>query len=217
MAISIVKETIELNAVTTDASGNAFVTKRINLQSGKRHQLLQVDMFEDAFPSSSYDLETVITPYPAIPTGMQYKPTTGFTNRYAAGGDESILFKERRSAVDSSIADEIATQFPSREIAANNTSLFYTDHVYVNMHIMTSPNTTIDNIAYSFLMVLNDKNVPVLEHSIGILQESHDAMCALIMSNGHMNTISNLRGNTFPMWRYGGIRPENTISPLAAN
>jgi hypothetical protein len=42
-------------------------------------------------------------------------------------------------------------------------------------------------------------------------------MCALIMSNGRMNSINNLRGNTFPIWRYGGIRPENTISPLAAN
>ena len=42
-------------------------------------------------------------------------------------------------------------------------------------------------------------------------------MCALIMSNGHMNSISDLRGNTFPLWRYGGIRPENTITPLAAN
>jgi len=217
MTISIVKETIELPSVTTDASGNAFVTKKINLMGQKRHQLIQVDMFEDAFPGSNYDIETVITPYPAIPTAMEYKPASGFTNRYTAGGDESILFKERRSAVDSSIADGLATQFPSREIAANNTTLFYTDHVYVNMHIMTSPNTTINNIAYSFLLVLDDANVSVIEHSIGILQESHDAMCALIMSNGHMRTIGALRGNVFPMWRYGGIRPEHTISPLAAN
>ena len=32
MVVSIVKETIELPAVTTDANGNAFVTKRINLK-----------------------------------------------------------------------------------------------------------------------------------------------------------------------------------------
>ena len=82
---------------------------------------------------------------------------------------------------------------------------------------MTDPDTVISNVAYSFLMVLNDKNVPYLEHALGVLAESHDAMCALTMSNGHMISISNLRGNTFPSWRFGGIRPENTIPPLAAN
>lgn len=217
MVVSIVKETIELPSVTTDADGNAFVTKRINLKAGQRHQLLQVDMFTDAFPSATYDVETVITAYPAIPTDMDYDPADGFTNRFPAGGDNSVLFKERRLEIFNQLSSGLNTQFPSKEIAANNATLFYTDHVYINMHIMASPNTTFSNIAYSFLMVLNDKNVPVLEHSIGVLQESHDAMCALVMSNGHMQSISDLRGNTFPMWRYGGMRPEHTISPLAAN
>jgi hypothetical protein len=67
------------------------------------------------------------------------------------------------------------------------------------------------------MFVLQDKSVSVLEHTLGVLAESHNAMCALTMSNGHMNTISNLRGNTFPTWRFGGIRPEHTISPTAAN
>ena len=217
MPISIVKETVELQSVTTDADGNAFVTKKINLKGGQRHQLLQVDMFSDAFPSQTYDVETVITAYPAIPTDMVYEPAGNLNNRYPAGGDDSILFKERRLEIFNSLSDTIASQFPSKEIAANNTTLFYTDHVYINLHIMSTANTTISNIAYSFLMVLNDKNVSVLEHSIGVLQESHDAMCALVMSNGHMRRIADLRGNVFPMWRYGGMRPEHTISPLAAN
>jgi hypothetical protein len=217
MAVSIVKETIELPSVTTDSDGNAFVTKRINLKGGQRHQLLQVDMYSDAFPSATYDVETVITAYPAIPTNMDYDPAGGLTNRYPAGGDNSILFKERRNEIFNSLSSGVATQFPSSEIAANNATLFYTDHVYINMHIMGAANTTFSNIAYSFLMVLNDKSVPLLEHSIGVLQESHDAMCALLMSNGHMQSISNLRGNTFPMWRYGGMRPEYTITPTAAN
>ena len=217
MAVSIIKETIELQAIETDANGNAFITKKINLKGGQRHQLLQVDMFSDAFPSATYDVETVITAYPSIPTNMDYDPAGGLTNRYPAGGNDSVLFKERRLEIFNSLSDNISTQFPSSQIAANNTTLFYTDHVYVNMHIMTSPNTLLTNIAYSFLLVLNDKNVPLLEHSIGVLQESHDAMCALVMSNGHMRRIADLRGNVFPMWRYGGMRPEHTISPLAAN
>lgn len=218
MAISIVKETIELQTVTTDANGNAFVNKRINLKGGYRHQLVQVDMFEDAYSDEQVEIETIISPYPAIPTNMQYSPTIPFTNRYPAGGDDSVLFKERRQ-LRVNFADTIrSTQFPSSEIAAMNAAQFYTDHVYINMHLMTqNPEQTIQNIAFSFLLVLDDKKVPILENALGILSESHDAMCALVMSNGHMISIADLRGNTFPTWRFGGIRPENTIPPEAAN
>lgn len=218
MAISIVKETIELKSVTTDANGNAFINKRINLKDGYRHQLVQVDMFEDAYATEQVEIETVITPYPAIPTNMLYSPFIPFTNRYPAGGDDSVLFKERRQ-LRVNFSDAIATsQFPSSEISAMNAAQFYTDHVYINMHLMTStPELTIENVAFSFLLVLDDKKVPILENALGILSESHDAMCALTMSNGYMISIANLRGNTFPTWRFGGIRPENTIPPVAAN
>ena len=87
MAVSIVKETIELPEITFDANGNAFVTKKINLMGQKRHQLLQVDMFCDAFPSASFDVETVITAYPSIPTNMVYDPADGFGNRNPADRD----------------------------------------------------------------------------------------------------------------------------------
>jgi len=33
-----------------------------------------------------------------------------------------------------------------------------------------------------------------------------------LMSNGHLTSKSILRGNVFPMWRYGGIRPEFMLS-----
>ena len=218
MAISIVKETIELKSITTDGNGNAYINKRINLKDGYRHQLVQVDMFEDAYATEQVEIETVITPYPAIPTNMEYSPLIPLTNRYPSGGDDSVLFKERRQ-LRTDFGDSIRTvQFPSSEIAAMNASQFYTDHVYVNMHIMSlTGNLTIENIAFSFLLVLDDKKVPVLENALGILNESHNAMCALRMSNGHMVSISKLRGNTFPTWRFGGIRPENTIPPIAAN
>ncbi|GAG53779.1 unnamed protein product, partial [marine sediment metagenome] len=40
---------IEQEAMTTDAEGNAWITKRINLQKGLMHNLVQVDFFEDAY------------------------------------------------------------------------------------------------------------------------------------------------------------------------
>lgn len=218
MSLSIVKETIEIESVTTDGEGNAFVTKRINLKEGYRHRLVQVDMFNDALSTEQVFIETVITPYPAIPTDMLYSPTFGLSRRYPSGGADSVLFKEKRSTRVNPADSDIATQFPSSEIAAMNAAQFYSDHVYINMHFMTaSPDLVVENIAFSFLLVLDDKKVPTLTHALGVLSESHEAMCALTMSNGHMVSIANLRGNTFPSWRFGGIRPEHTITPIAAN
>lgn len=224
MPLSIVKETIELRSVTTDANGNAFITKRINLMEGKLHALMQVDMFQDRFPTfdpaapSQASCEVVITAYPSIPTTMDFGPNQ--PNSYPAAGDDSVMFKLHRQVYDqarivSFKADE--EQFPSLQIAASNKSFFYTDHVYINMTWRGAPSTTYSNLGYSFLLVLDNKGTGGLEHSLGVLNESHNAMCAQLMSNGRMTTVETLRGNVFPMWRYGGIRPETMISPLAAN
>lgn len=217
MALSIVKETIELETITTDLAGNAYVTKRINLDAGKMHRLVQVDAFEDAYISDTSEVEIVISPYPSIPTNMNYQPVGNLSNRYPAGGDDSVLFKERRQLFPTGLSGNNTVQFPSAEISALNTFTFYTDHVYVNMHFMADPNTTLTNIAYSFLLVLDDKSVSGLVHSLGVMSEQHDAMCALVMSNGAMRSRDALLGNVFPMWRFGGIRPEHTITPLASN
>lgn len=221
MALSIIKETIELDSVTADSDGNVFINKRINLKDGYRHMLMQVDVFEDAYidvPDEPLrqNIEIVITPYPAIPTDMIYQfNAPQQTKRYPAAGDDSVLFKQRLDVNQNLLST--SQQFPSPEIASQNKSFFYTDHIYINLAIHGAAGQTYNNIAYSFMFVLNDIKCNNLEHSLGVLSEQHNAMCALIMSNGRMNSISNLRGNTFPIWRYGGIRPENTISPLAAN
>ena len=82
---------------------------------------------------------------------------------------------------------------------------------------MGAPDQAFTNFAWSFMFTMQNKSVASLVHSLGVLSESHDAMCAQLMSNGMARSIATLRGNVFPMWRYGGIRPEATIAPLAAN
>lgn len=212
MPLSIVKETIELEEVTFDGEGNAFLTKRINLERGKQHRLLQVDYYTDAYPSSDLEMELVISAYPQVPTDMRYQPATNLNRRYVAGGDDSVLFKARATIFRTAIVGEAGAQFPSPEIASQNKSVFYTDHVYINMHLMGPIDGQVLNIAFSFMLVLDDKNVNNLVHTIGVLAEQHDAMCALIMSNGRMVSRDVLEGNTFPMWRYGGIRPEHMVA-----
>jgi len=140
MALSIIKETIELTSITCDSDGNAFATKRINLQEGKVHSLLQVDMFRDRFlgfdPSSPQNatLEFAVSAYPSIPTNMDFAP--GLPNSYTAAGDDSIMFKAHEQIYDYARIQSFQTnreQFPSKQIAASNKSIFYTDHVYLNL------------------------------------------------------------------------------------
>jgi hypothetical protein len=222
MALSIVKETIELEDILLDGNGNAFIQKRINLQEGYRHVLTQVDVFEDAIPflrggpaDEQANYEIVISPYPQIPTNMLYNENTPQTRRYVAGGDDSVMFKANARVRLNNHSE--FTQFPSVQIAAQNKAFFYAPHVYINIHFMGIENLEYGNIAISFMMVFDKKKVSVLESTMGVLAESHAAMCALAMSNGHLVSVQALEGNVFPMWRYGGMRPETMISPLAAN
>jgi len=222
MPIHVVKETIEQEAMTTDAEGNAWITKRINLQQGLMHNLVQVDFFEDAYMTvpaepQRQNVEFVITPYPSIPTRMSLQEDPAFpqTRRYPAAGDDSIFFKVIGDLTEG--GRSVFTQFPSLQISSQNKSFFYSDHVYINMCIHGRPETVYNNIAYSFMLTFEDKSTSSLTHSIGVLAESHNAMCVEVMSNGAMRTLAALQGNIFPMWRFGGIRPEHTITPDATN
>lgn len=221
MPVHVVKETIEQESVTTDEDGNAWILKRINLQQGLMHNLVQVDFFEDAYMTvpnepARQNVEFVISPYPSIPTQMNLQEGAPIQkNRYAAAGDDGILFKVIGDLSEN--GRSVFTQFPSVQISANNKEYFYTDHVYINMHIAGAANTEYENIAYSFMFIFDDRSTSSLTHSLGVLAESHNAMCAELMSNGAMRTIQDLRGNVFPMWRFGGIRSEHTITPDATN
>lgn len=218
MPITIVKETIEIDSITTDGDGSAYIQKRINLKEGQVHNLIQTDIFQDTytyFGIANVLGEVVVSPYPAIPTNMNFQDSPlAAANRYSSAGDDSVLFKSNFSLEDGKASD--INQFPSAQIAANQALSFYTDHIFISMHLMATPDTELKNIAFSFMFTMMSKNVSILTHSMGVLAESHDAMCALLMSNGHMITKANLRGNVFPMWRFGGIRPEHTLSPTAA-
>ena len=126
MAINIIKETIELDSVTCDGNGNAFLQKRINLQSGMIHNLLQTDIFEDAYFASdsvSVRFEAAVSPYPIIPTDMPFiQSATVYKNRYPSAGDDSVLFK-----VNGIVGDNTPTefnQFPSKQIAADQKTAF---------------------------------------------------------------------------------------------
>tara|TARA_R110001592_G_C13159892_1_gene748851 strand:+ start:152 stop:1036 length:885 start_codon:yes stop_codon:yes gene_type:complete len=217
MPIKQIKETVEVKMLTTDADGNAFVQKRINLLEGQSHRLLQTDIFVDSFLNGAFarlPVEVVISPYPVIPTEMPINSIFPSAGRYPSGGDDSVLFKAVGFATNDEGID--FEQFPSVQIAASQFTTFYSDHMYISFHLIGDAERTYYDLGLSFLFTVEDTSVSNLTSSMGKLAENHDAMCAQLMSNGHMISKANLKGNVFPMWRFGGIRPEHTISPEAA-
>ena len=221
MPISYVKETVEIQTFDTDANGEAIIVRRINLESGKRRQLVQVDFFEDAIPfttTGQEQIQFVVSAYPSVPTDMRYASQVVIPDRLVSAGDDSVLFKAVGEPSDPTVVKRTSyAQFPSTQIAAANFAEFYSDHIYITIKWDGTPNTAYGNIGLSFLFVFKETNVSAITGTLGKMAEQHDAMCALIMSTGSMTSQATLRGNTFPAWRYGGIRPEHTITPTATN
>ena len=213
MPLRIVKESIELESITTDANGNAYIQKRINLADGYTHNLLQTDIFQDAMLKSPNDtlatppiLEVVISPYPQIPTNMNLSESAPvYSDRYASAGDDSVLFKANAEVRDFVFLD--FNQFPSKQISANQRQAFYSTHCYISIHLAGVAETEYRNMAMSFLLVFEDKKVSNITATMGQIHENHVAMCSELMSNGRIISKATLQGNVFPMWRYGGIRP----------
>ena len=221
MALSYVKETVEIQTFDTDANGEAIIVRRINLEAGKRRQLVQVDFFEDAVPfttTGQEQIQFVVSAYPSVPTDMRYASQVVIPDRLVSAGDDSVLFKAVGEPTDPTVVKRTSySQFPSTQIASANFAEFYSDHIYITIKWDGTPNTAYGNIGLSFLFVFKETNINAITATLGKMAEQHDAMCALVMSTGSMTSQTTLRGNTFPAWRYGCIRPEHTITPTATN
>ena len=160
MPLSIIKDTIEIDEVTSDSTGNIYLQKRINLQPGFAHELIQTDIFFDSwfdFAGQRTPFEVVISPYPQIPTNMQVSAAYGNATALVAGGDDTVLFKANGLAQNNGFENPTFDQFPSKQISATNRATFYTDHVYVSLHIIHDPDHEVGNIRMSFMLVLNNK------------------------------------------------------------
>jgi len=224
MAITTIKETIELEQFTTDAKGSCYIQKRINLREGYSHSLLQTDMHVGSYINTLNEptpFEIVIAPYPAIPTNLPLSDQYPDADRLMAGGSDAVLFKvtglfnSGNPVLPNTLPYE-SDQFPSPQIASQQKTVFYSDHIYISLHFIGPASTTFFNLNLSFMMVLDNKKVGSLTASMGQMAENHEAMCARLMSQGHMISRAALLGNVFPMWRYGGIRPELMLSPVGA-
>lgn len=208
MPIHEIRESIEQEKITLDNSGFAIVQKRISLKENMSHQMLQCDaFFDNPEPKAAqlFLMELLVTPTPVIYTDMTIST---FGNRSPSASNENILFKEFYS---NSLALSGLT-FPNRFISARPTFTWYHPELYITLFIHGEANAEIDNVALSVYCAVESKKVSLITYALGVIREDHIAQVAAVMSNGRAIFPPRNVGQAFPMWKYGGVRPELMIS-----
>ena len=217
MPIHEIRESIESPSITTDSNGFAIIQKEINLKENMSHKMLQCDIFIDnpnpTFSGDAYTMEILVTPTPVIYTDMV---VNGWPSRAPSASVDNVLFKQiitRKVAYDE-VGENVVTEFPNRFISARPTFTWYMPKLYLTLfiHSGTDPNVDFRDIAITMYCAVEAKKVSLVTYGMGVIRENHIAQVAQIMANGRSIPPSRNVGQSFPMWRYGGVRPELMIS-----
>jgi hypothetical protein len=80
--------------------------------------------------------------------------------------------------------------------------------------IYNDPESTVD-VKVSFYIEVNAKKTGYVSLTMGRMQEFLGAQCRLLNEMGVVVNPARTHGNTFPAWKFGGIRPELMVT--AAN
>ncbi len=211
MPIHEIRESIEKDKIILDGNGFAIVQKVINLKDNVSHKMLQCDAFYDnplPVANDSYTMELLVTPTPVIYTDMIIN---GYPSRAPSASNENILFKQTRTVIRG--ATEPPTQeFPNRFISARPTFTWYMPKIYITLFIHGTTGDEIDDLAISVYCAVESKKASLVTYGMGVIREDHIAQVAAVMSNGRMIPPSRNVGQIYPMWKYGGVRPELMIS-----
>ncbi len=209
MPVSDIRESIERDEVTS-TSNLTIIQKRVNLQGGFRHEVMACDIFQDAVMTtdSPYGIvEFFVTPYPVIYTNMA--PWTTMDNRGPSAASDSILFKANFKFSNQTTTTWPDMQvFPSPQISAGPTFSFYTPAVYFTAFIHGEAGSVYSNIAFSFLLKVKSTKASTTSYGLGMMRERSVAQGINLMNQGRTIPQADNVGQIFPMWKYGGIRPE---------
>lgn len=72
------------------------------------------------------------------------------------------------------------------------------------------------NLDISLYIQLKAKKSSMITLTMGRYQEFLSAQCRLLSEMGVSKDPNRVEGNTFPTWRFGGIRPEIMVTPATA-
>lgn len=212
------EELTQQGQLTLDGNGFGIVQKKITLQRGQLHNILQCDIFQDAIPTSDVEpdggpfIEFFVTPYPIIYSNMNLKLAPPvMTNRGPSAANETILFKAITGPVGNQTFTAIE-QFPNQQLGATPTFSFYTPTVYFTALVHGTAGAVFENLSYSIYLALESKKANLVSYGLGVMRERSVAQGINLMNQGRTIPPAVNVGQIFPMWKYGGIRPERMLS-----
>lgn len=218
MPIHEIRESIELNRTQPADNGLTIIQKEINLKDNVSHKMLQCDVFLDnpnpSYSTDAYIMEILVTPTPVIYTDMKLNigPFITFDNRAPSAAMENVLFK--RIIIQDANGQRLDQEFPNRFISARPTFTWYMPKLYLTviLHSGTDPDGIFGNLAITMYCAVESKKVSLVTYGMGVIREDHIAQVAAVMSNGREIVPARNVGQSYPMWKYGGVRPELMIS-----
>jgi len=191
MPVHEIRETIELGqgytSTTKTGQNKVIFQKRINLQAGKVHRMLQTD------------------------SDMRYGP---YLNVGPAAGNNYVLYKanliqERDEFGGGFESLRIQAEFPNDSLGTFPTFDWYSPNLYLTVIITSQePIDQVGPTCMTFYAAVESKNVSY----IGRMRERQEAHIATIMNNGHYINPARNSGQIFPMWRHGGVRPSGMLA-----
>lgn len=226
MPIHELRETIS-GAVSTNPEGYGYFTKRINVPEGMRNEILSMDLYNDNVGPWLSDIgapsavQVFLSPYPvqqtneSIDIGVAAYPFAG-----PKAGDDTVLYKEASiytlNDFNEQQFDKIWTaSFPNDAVASMPTTTFYSSHLYLTVLVWNGPEIDM-NISYSIYAKIKQTKCSGVESSMGRYGEFLDSQCRLLTQTAVSIPTELVAGNTFPAWKFGGIRPELMISGSTA-
>lgn len=229
MPINEIRDTIQ-GTITLEGDGRGYMTRCINLKEGYRNQVLSVDVFNDnvsqdiTYGGTPKCYQLFVSPYPIIPTNEVIDINLGlvppFIHAGPLAGDEQVLYKE--SAITYFIGEPEGVQsvvrknqFPSDEVAATPTTTWYSPHLYITVLWWGTGGEQVD-AKFSLFIRVKQTKVNAAEESMGQYKEFLDSQTRLLMDTAVVMDPASVSGYVFPMWKYGGIRPELMISGTTA-
>jgi len=231
MPITELRDTLQ-SEITLDDSGFGYMTRKLNVKEGFRHSILSIDVFNDNggmwlknsndYPNNvGYQL--FISPYPMLQTSEPWglnASSSSFPESGQMAGEPNVLYKEIGiTDLDENNEQQMnktwVTRFPNDAVSAMPTNHWYSPHLYVTLMVWNVPLSTV-NAKFSIFVRVEQKKVGMAESSMGQYAEFLDSQIKKLQSTAVIYDPAVIDGYTFPMWKYGGIRPELMISGTTA-
>lgn len=231
MPINEIRDTLQTD-ITLDAQGFGYATRKLNVKEGFRNGILSIDVFNDnggmwlkndITYENSVGYQLFISPYPMLQTGAPWGCNAGLASFGGSGqmaGEPNVIYKEigitNLVEVEQQQQDKTwVSRFPNDAVSAMPTNAWYSPHLYVTLMVWNVPLTTV-NAKFSIFIRVEQKKVGMTESSMGQYAEFLDSQIKKLEDTAVVYDATKIDGYTFPMWKYGGIRPELMISGTTA-